>query len=116
MALRYYTSSELIVSDERSQQNDLYKKFEMAPGEYDCSEAYASNPDGKSYFELYNAKVTEGVISGKGHPYCPKGYRTPSQIEAAIMRYYVPSWGDSKTNRYQSSLIIKTTTEKKYYF
>lgn len=97
LALRYYTSSELIVSDERSQQNDLYKKFEMAPGEYDCSEAYASNPDGKSYFELYNAKVTEGVISGKGHPYCPKGYRTPSQIEAAIMRYYVPSWGDSKT-------------------
>lgn len=97
LALRYYTSSELIVADERSQQNDLYKKFEMAPGEYDCSEAYASNPDGKSYFELYNAKVTEGVISGKGHPYCPKGYRTPSQIEAAIMRYYVPGWGNSKT-------------------
>ena len=97
LALRYYTSSELIVADERSQQNDLYKKFEMAPGEYDCSEAYASNPDGKSYFELYNAKVTEGVISGKGHPYCPKGYRTPSQIEAAIMRYYVEDWDDSKT-------------------
>lgn len=97
LALRYYTSSELIVADERSQQNDLYKKFEMAPGEYDCSEAYASNPDGISYFELYNAKVTEGVISGKGHPYCPKGYRTPSQIEAAIMRYYVPGWGNSKT-------------------
>lgn len=97
LELRYYTSSELIVADERSQQNDLYKKFEMAPGEYDCSEAYASNPDGKSYFELYNAKVTEGVISGKGHPYCPKGYRTPSQIEAAIMRYYVEDWDDSKT-------------------
>lgn len=97
LALRYYTSSELIVADERSQQNDLYKKFEMAPGEYDCSEAYASNPDGKSYFELYNAKVTDGVISGKGHPYCPKGYRTPSQIEAAIMRSYVPGWGNSKT-------------------
>lgn len=97
LALRYYTSSELIFADERSQENNLYKKFEMAPGEYDCSEAYASNPDGKSYFELYNAKVTEGVISGKGHPYCPKGYRTPSQIEAAIMRYYVPGWGNSQT-------------------
>lgn len=96
LALRYYTSSELIVADERSLQNDLYKKFEMAPGKYDCSEAY-SNPDGKSYFELYNAKVTDGVISGKGHPYCPKGYRTPSQIEAAIMRYYVEDWGDSET-------------------
>lgn len=97
LALRYYTSSELIFADESSQENNLYKQFEVAPGEYDCSEAYASNPDGKSYFELYNAKVTEGVISGKGHPYCPKGYRTPSQIEAAIMRYYVPGWGNSQT-------------------
>ena len=46
---------------------------------------------------LINEKVTNGVISGEGHPYCPKGYRTPSQIEAAIMRYYVEDWGDSKT-------------------
>lgn len=97
LALRYYTSSELILADERSQENNLYKQFEMLPGKYDCSKAYASNPDGKSYFELFNEEVTNGVISGEGHPYCPKGYRTPSQIEAAIMRYYVEDWGDSKT-------------------
>lgn len=97
LALRYYTSSELILADERSQENNLYKQFEMLPGKYDCSKAYASNPDGKSYFELFNEEVTNGFISGEGHPYCPKGYRTPSQIEAAIMRYYVEDWGDSKT-------------------
>ena len=97
LALRYYTSSELIFADERSQENNLYKQFEMLPGKYDCSKAYASNPDGKSYFELFNEEVTNGVISGEGHPYCPKGYRTPSQIEAAIMRYYVEDWGVSKT-------------------
>lgn len=97
LALRYYTSSELIVADECSQENDLYKKFEMAPGEYDCSEAYVSKPSEMSYFELYNDRVTKGVISGKGHPYCPKGYRTPNQIEAAIMRYYVEDWGNSQT-------------------
>ena len=49
LALRYYTSSELILADERSQENNLYKQFEMLPGKYDCSKAYASNPDGKSY-------------------------------------------------------------------
>lgn len=97
LALRYYTSSELILADERSQENNLYKQFEMLPDKYDCSKAYASNPDGKSYFELFNEEVTNGVISGEGHPYCPKGYRTPSQMEAAIMRYYVEDWGDSKT-------------------
>lgn len=97
LALRYYTSSELIFASERSQENNLYKKFEMAPDEYDCSAAYKDKPGNISYFEWYNAKVTEGIVSGKGHPYCPKGYRTPSQIEAAIMRYYVEDWGDSKT-------------------
>lgn len=97
LALRYYTSSELIFANERSQENNLYKKFEMAPGEYNCGGAYDDRPSDKSFFEWYNAKVTAGIISGKGHPYCPKGYRTPSQIEAAIMRYYVEGWGTSKT-------------------
>ena len=97
LALRYYTSSELIFASERSQENNLYKKFEMAPDKSDCSAAYKDKPGDISYFEWYNAKVTEGIVSGKGHPYCPEGYRTPSQIEAAIMRYYVEGWGDSKT-------------------
>ena len=29
------------------------------------------------------------MSKGTGNPYCPEGYRTPSQIEAAIMRYYM---------------------------
>lgn len=97
LALRYYTSSELTFADERSQENNLYKKFEMLPKDYDCSEVYDGMSEGDSYFLFYNAKVDNGIISGKGNPYCPSGYRTPSQIEAAIMRYYVPDWGNSKT-------------------
>lgn len=96
-ALRYYTSKELIYSDERSQENNLYKKFEMAPSK-DCREVDYSGKSGNiSFFEWYNEKVDEVISLGKEHPYCPKGYRTPSQIEAAIMRYYVPDWGNSKT-------------------
>lgn len=97
LALRYYTSSELIFASECSQENNLYKKFEMAPDASDCSAAYKDKPGNISYFEWYNAKVTEGIVSGKGHPYCPKGYRTPSQIEAAIMRYYVKGWDSRST-------------------
>lgn len=96
-ALRYYTSKELIYSDERSQENNLYKKFEIAPSK-DCREVDYSGKSGNiSYFEWYNEKVDEVISLGKEHPYCPKGYRTPSQIEAAIMRYYVPGWGNSQT-------------------
>ena len=96
-ALRYYTSKELIFADERSQENNLYKKFEMAPSE-DCREVdYSGKSNNISFFEWYNEKVDEVISSGKEHPYCPKGYRTPSQIEAAIMRYYVPNWNYSQT-------------------
>lgn len=80
-ALRYYTSKELIYSDERSQENRLYKKFECYSN---SSETKANN-----YFKSYNDAVTEGMSKGTGNPFCPKGYRTPSQIEAAIMRYYM---------------------------
>lgn len=81
LALRYYTSAELILSDERSQENNLYKKFETAPV------SGVLNPG--MTFDDYNDAVTAGVVSGKRNPYCPEGYRTPSQIEAVIMRYYM---------------------------
>lgn len=81
-ALRYYTSKELIYSDERSQENRLYKKFE-------CYDGPSSIDAGHQYFESYNDAVTDGMAKGTGNPFCPKGYRTPSQIEAAIMRYYM---------------------------
>lgn len=89
-ALRYYTSKELIYSDERSQENRLYKKFE-------CYSS-PSKTKANNYFQSYNDAVTEGMANGTGNPVCPKGYRTPSQIEAAIMRYYIPDWNqESKT-------------------
>lgn len=81
-ALRYYTSKELIYSDERSQENRLYKKFEYYNGPSSIDAAHQS-------FKSYNGAVTDGMAKGTGNPYCPKGYRTPSQIEAAIMRYYM---------------------------
>lgn len=81
-ALRYYTSKELIYSDERSQENRLYKKFE-------CYDGPSSIDADHQYFKSYNDAVTDGMAKGTGNPFCPKGYRTPSQIEAAIMRYYM---------------------------
>ena len=81
-ALRYYTSKELIYSDERSQENRLYKKFE-------CYDGPSSIDANHQNFKSYNDAVTDGMAKGTGNPFCPKGYRTPSQIEAAIMRYYM---------------------------
>ncbi len=81
-ALRYYTSKELIFSDERSLENRLYKKFQTYPG---------SPQSVSGLFEAYNTAVTAGVAAGTGNPYCPEGYRTPSQIEAAVMKYYLPA-------------------------
>ena len=90
-ALRYYTSKELIYSDERSQENRLYKKFECYKESSDITD------NTKIKFKSYNDAVTEGMAKGTGNPFCPKGYRTPSQIEAAIMRYYIDGWGASRT-------------------
>lgn len=81
-ALRYYTSKELIFSDERSLENRLYKKFQTYPGG-------AQSLSGVLFAD-YNTAVNEGVAAGTGNKYCPEGYRTPSQIEAAVMKYYLP--------------------------
>lgn len=87
-ALRYYTSKELILSDELALENRLYKKFQSYPT--------SSNFTAQS-FTAFNDKVDEEIAAGRGNPYCPEGYRTPSQIEAAIMRYYIDNWGDNNT-------------------
>ncbi len=89
-ALRYYTSKELIFSDERSLENRLYKKFETYPGG-------AQSLGSAMYFTDYNNNVTAGVAAGTGNPYCPEGYRTPSQIEAAVMKYYMASSENKNT-------------------
>lgn len=87
-ALRYYTSKELILSDERSLENSLYKKFQSYP---------TSNTFTAQSFTVFNEKVDEEIAAGRGNPYCPEGYRTPNQIEAAIMRYYIDNWGNNNT-------------------
>lgn len=93
LALRYYTSSELIFADERSQENNLYKKFEVAPK--------SGTLNSWMTFDVYNDAVSAAVESGKRNSYCPDGYRTPSQIEAAIMRYYI-GINDNITRTYWS--------------
>lgn len=93
LALRYYTSSELIFADERSQENNLYKKFEVAPKSGTLNSGMT--------FDVYNDAVSAAVESGKRNSYCPDGYRTPSQIEAAIMRYYI-GINDNITRTYWS--------------
>lgn len=84
-ALRYYTSKELIFADETSQENRLYKKFESYPTQ--------STRNENTLFKDYNAAVDKSVAEGNGNPYCPEGYRTPNQTEAAIMRYYMTTDG-----------------------
>ena len=95
-ALRYYTSKELILSDERALENCLYKKFQSYP-------TSSSNFKAQS-FTAFNDKVDEEIAAGRGNPYCPEGYRTPSQTEAAVMRYYMEGWNESTMTRTYWSL------------
>lgn len=87
-ALRYYTSKELILSDELALENRLYKKFQSYP----TSSTFTAQS-----FTSFNEKVDAEIAAGRVNPYCPEGYRTPSQIEAAIMRYYINGWGSANT-------------------
>lgn len=87
-ALRYYTSKELILSDELALENRLYKKFQSYP----TSSTFTAQS-----FTSFNEKVDAEIAAGRANPYCPEGYRTPSQIEAAIMRYYINGWGSANT-------------------
>ncbi len=87
-ALRYYTSKELILSDEIALENRLYKKFQSYP----TSSTFTAQS-----FTSFNEKVDAEIAAGRANPYCPEGYRTPSQIEAAIMRYYINGWGSANT-------------------
>ena len=97
-ALRYYTSKELILSDERALENCLYKKFQSSP----TSSAISSAAD--QFFSEYNETVDKAIDEGRDNPYCPEGYRTPSQTEAAVMRYYMEGWNESTMTRTYWSL------------
>lgn len=97
-ALRYYTSKELILSDERALENCLYKKFQSSP----TSSVISSAAD--QFFSEYNETVDKKIDEGRDNPYCPEGYRTPSQTEAAVMRYYMEGWNESTMTRTYWSL------------
>lgn len=83
MAIRYYTSGELAFADETSVENRVYRKFEAYKD--------VSYMDSKAVFSVYNANISRYVSQGRQNPYCPDGYRTPNQMEVAIMKYYLPS-------------------------
>lgn len=80
-ALRYYSSRELTFADERSVENRLYKKFEVYGSD--------TNLSTKLKFDAINTNVSNAIASGQPNPYCPEGYRLPSQTELAVMRYYM---------------------------
>lgn len=77
-AFRYYTSRELEYASNESEQNRLYKKFEVNSSTTSVS---------GSNFETLNKNITEkgsSVAAG----YCPDGYRIPNQLELAMMKFY----------------------------
>ena len=77
-ALRYYTSRELEYAGNESEQNRLYKKFEVC---------YQSKSHSVKNFQTINDEVTKIGSSSKAG-YCPDGYRLPNQLELAMMRFY----------------------------
>lgn len=82
-SLRYFSSSELPLADNRSVENRLYKKFKSAPEVV----TYGSNVN----FITFNNNVNSAISDNQKNPYCPDGYRVPNQRELAIMNFYVPS-------------------------
>ena len=102
-ALRYYTSRELEYASNESEQNRLYKKFEVS--------SQSVSHEAKN-FQTINDEVTEkGSSYGAG--YCPQGYRLPSQLELAMMRFYckgIPSGSVSRT--YWSMGVVPGTYGK----
>lgn len=94
-ALRYYTSRELTFADENSIENRLYKKFEVLK---ELSALTNENGSPTGYlFTDFNDRITKSIAEGKGNPFCPEGYRIPSQRELAIIRYYLGNEGTQAT-------------------
>ena len=79
-SLRYYTSRELEYHDQNSEMNHLYQKFEAAPKSLNVS-------TGSSNFKAVNDTISAAINRGEDNPYCPEGYRTPNQVEMAVMIY-----------------------------
>lgn len=78
-ALRDYNSGELTYADEKSPQNQLYKKFETSPNTIN---------HGLMGFTAFNNKIESNNKSSVQAGICPQGYRVPSQIEMTMMKLY----------------------------
>ena len=76
-ALRYYTSRELGYASNESEQNRLYKKFEVS----------SSTKTLSGNFVTWNDNISaKGSSVAAG--YCPEGYRIPNQLELVMMKFY----------------------------
>lgn len=79
-SLRYYSSGELPVRDDRSIENRLSKKFKTAP-----TLKYGQ----ANLFWDFNTLIDEALANNNSHPYCPEGYRVPNLRELTVMRNYM---------------------------
>lgn len=83
-ALRYFTSRELDMGDENSEENKLYKTFEFASSNNTVTHASVSS----NYFKAMNDVVSNAIDAGGLNPVCPAGYRFPNQRELAVALFY----------------------------
>ena len=105
-ALRYYTSKELPSHNERSIENQLYKKFEMQTSGTSIT---VSPP----YFKSFNEKVDENIANGSS--LCPDGYRIPNQAEAAVAYYFGGQTDNTFTRTYYSFGPLGTNKDQAQY-
>jgi hypothetical protein len=80
-ALRYYTTKELPLHCETDIENQLYRSFESDGKTYTLS-------TGSISFDTFNDNLDTAIASGSSSDCCPEGWRTPNQVELAVMRYY----------------------------
>lgn len=82
-ALRYYTSRELDLHHNNSEENRIYRKFEIS------SETVSITVDfGDKKFGGINDLISSEIQAGRNNPFCPEGYRLPNQRELSVLLYY----------------------------
>ena len=79
-ALRYYTSRELDFHNENSEENRLYRQFEVASSSNKLEEHL-----GTTTFDAARNYIDSHLTN----EICPEGYRFPNQMELAIMHSYL---------------------------
>lgn len=80
-ALRYYTSRELDFHNENSEENRLYRQFEVASTSSSLTPYVGSTTSFVAARNYIESHLTNEI--------CPEGYRFPNQMELAIMHSYL---------------------------